>query len=201
MASKNITTVEDLKRIPTPKSPRKYSQKLTCAVLNKSPLKPTRYGEMFSLNLCDEDPSSTIRAVCFNAKMFDKFETSKTYEMKDYKVKKGYGASNDVELLIDSQTVIEKAATELTLQDCTFTISQILRGGSTNLRFINLRAKVTNVGELETVGHHPDCKTKRDVSLADNTGHINLVLWRDWADNLSLEERCCQPNKCGIIQF
>ncbi len=121
--------------------------------------------------------------------MFDKFETSKTYELKDYKVKKGYGASNDVELLIDSQTVIEKAATELTLQDCTFTISQILRGGSTNLRFINLKVKVTNVGELETVGHHPDCKTKREVSLTDNTGHINLVLWRDRADNLSLEER------------
>lgn len=88
-----MASIQDLKELPSPQSPRKCSKKLTCAVLNKSLLRPTQNGEMFSLNLCDKDPSSTIKAVCFNGNMSHKFEPSKTYELQDYKLKKGFGSS------------------------------------------------------------------------------------------------------------
>ena len=156
-------------------------------MLNKIPLKPTKYGQMFSLNLCDNDQSSTIRAVCFNANMFEQFEASKSYSLTNYKVKKGYGQAN-VELLIDPQTVIEEAASQLKVSECTFKVSEILRGASATVCFINLKAKVTSVGELETVGQHHDQKSKRDVGLADDSGHINLVLWRERADDPQLQE-------------
>ena len=62
-------TIEDLKGTTAPQSPKKYSKNLTCAILTKSPIRPTRNGSMFSMNLCDQDPSSTVRAVCFDKNM------------------------------------------------------------------------------------------------------------------------------------
>lgn len=41
---------------------------------------------------------------------------------------------------------------------------------------------------MQTVGSYSDNKSKRNVHLADNTGHIDLVLWRDRADNAEFEE-------------
>ena len=38
---------------------------------------------MFSITLCDRDSSSTVRAVSF--------KPTKTYNMKGFKVKKGFG--------------------------------------------------------------------------------------------------------------
>lgn len=56
------------------------------------------------------------------------------------------------------------------------------------MSFFNLKAKVTLVEDVQTVGTYPDNKNKRNVHLADNTGHIDLVLWRDRADNAEFEE-------------
>lgn len=140
----NDTTIEDLKRMSTPQSPQKCSQKLTCAILTKSPLRPTKNGSMFSLSLCDKDPSSTLRAVCFNEDMFSKFETTGIYDFQKYKLKKGFGSLNQVELLIDQFTMVEKAEIQLKIKGSSFTISQILRGETQGIRFINLKAKVTS---------------------------------------------------------
>ena len=68
-------TVNDVKLLSPPRTPEKIKQRMKCVVINKSPIRETKYsngsGSMFSMNLCSE-PSSTIRAVCFNEEMFDK---------------------------------------------------------------------------------------------------------------------------------
>jgi hypothetical protein len=133
-------TIEDLKGTTAPQSPKKYSKKLTCAILTKSPIRPTRNGSMFSINLCDQDLSSTVRAVCFDKNMFDKFEANGTYDFEQFKVKKGYGSTNTVEILIDQSTLVKKAASQMKLKECCFTISQILRGDTCHIRFINLQS-------------------------------------------------------------
>ena len=57
--------------------------------------------------------------------------------------------------------------------------------GNTSLK---LNAKVTDVDQPVTVGTYPDNKIKRSVYLADNTGHIQLVLWRERAENISFQK-------------
>ena len=90
-------------------------------------------------------------------------------------MKKGYGSSNQVELLIDEFTKVEKAEIQLKVSDFSFTISQILRGEAERGRFIKLKAKVVRIEDPVTVGIYPDNKKKREILLADSTGHINLV--------------------------
>ena len=139
---------------------------------------------MFSLNLCDNQPSSTIRAVCFNKDMFPNFETNVTYDLESFKLKKAFGNSSFLELLLDRDTKVSTATSQLTVADHTFNISQILRNETENIRFINLKAKVTSIGDPILIGTFPDNKTKRTLYLADNTGHIELVLWRERAENI-----------------
>ena len=62
---------------------------------------------------------------------------------------------------------------------------QKLKGGiADRFRFVNLKAKVTAIGEVMVVGSFPDLKNKRDVTLADNTDHIHLVLWREKTEKI-----------------
>lgn len=184
MSLNKPTTIDDIKSSPVPNSPQRCSKKLTCAVLNKSPLRLTKNGSMFSLNLCDNQPSSTIRAVCFNKDMFPNFETNVTYDLESFKLKKAFGNSSSLELLLDRDTKVSTATSQLTVADHTFNISQILRNETENIRFINLKARVTSIGDPILVGTFPDNKTKRTIYLADNTGHIELVLWRERAENI-----------------
>ena len=179
-------TIETIKSAPVPQSPRKSSQRLTCAVLNKSPVRRTRNdGSMFSMNLCGKDTSSTIRAVCFSEPMFSKFEPNKTYDINQFKVKKAYGKStSNVELLIDNETRVSMSTSQFALEDQSFTISQILTNETKNVRFIKLKAKVMTIDDVHIVGTYPDNKSKRNINLADPTGHIQLVLWRDRAENI-----------------
>ena len=140
---------------------------------------------MFSMNLCGTDPSNTIRAVCFSEGMFTKFAPNRTYDLQGFKVKKGYGKSNStVELLIDNETNVSASHSQLTLEEKSFTISQILEKQCDNVRFIKLQAKVMKIEELNVVGTYPDNKAKRNIHLADETGRMQLVLWRDRAENV-----------------
>ena len=63
-----------------------------CAVVGKIPVRPTKNGSMFTLNLCDGDSSSTMLTACLNKEMCDEFEPNKTYDFDQFKLKKGYGA-------------------------------------------------------------------------------------------------------------
>ena len=40
------------------------------------------------LNLSGQDTTSTLHAVCFNGKLFSKFEASSTYDFQQFKLKK-----------------------------------------------------------------------------------------------------------------
>lgn len=145
---------------------------------------------MFSLNLCDKEPSSTIRAVCFNKDMFPNFEMNVTYDLESFKLRKAFGNSSTLELLLDHDTNFSTATSlqQLQITDHTFNISQILRHETDNIRFINLKAKVTSIGDATLVGTYPENKTKRTIYLADSTGHIELVLWREQAENIEFSK-------------
>ena len=139
---------------------------------------------IFSINICGENPSSTIRAISFNEKLFPKFEPKTTYEVSSFKIQKPYYNANCAELLFDEATSITKSSNQMEVEEEAFTISQMLRNEAENPRFICLKAKVIGIEDLCVVGQYPNNKTKRDVHLADQTGHIDLVLWRERAENL-----------------
>ena len=42
-----------------------------------------------------------------------------------------------------------------------YSVSQVLSGETANTRFLNLKAKVTDIDEAVMVGHYPDNKIKR----------------------------------------
>ena len=89
--------------------------------------------------------------------------------------------------MVDSQSKIKKASKQLDFKDirATYLVSEILRGDTG--RFINLKAKVIQVDDVEKVGERGDSVTKRSVQLADETGSVELVLWRQKADNFEFE--------------
>ena len=45
-----------------------------------------------------------------------------------------------------------------------------------------------NIDDPSVVGSYPHNKTKRSIHLADHTGHIEFVLWRERADNFHFSE-------------
>ena len=51
-----------------------------------------------------------------------------------------------------------------------------------------MTAKVLTVEDMMTVGKYPDQKEKREILLADKTGEIPLVLWRDRAKECVLQK-------------
>lgn len=169
-------------------SPRKMNKTMTCAVLTKSNLKEMKRGTMFTMTLCDRETTSTIRAVCFEGSMFNKFATTKTYDLKYFKLKKGMGNYSDLEVLITPETKVTDSIFQFTIEKKSFKISQILRRETSNVRFLSITAKVISIEDVQTVGKYPDEKLKRDVLLADETGQVALVLWRQRAETIEFKE-------------
>lgn len=80
---KSKTPVHDLTA-----SPRKCIKVLRCAVLTRSELKESSSGKKsFSITLCDRDPSSTLKAVCFHEDYYSQLEPTKTYILKKLLIK------------------------------------------------------------------------------------------------------------------
>jgi len=165
-------------------SPRKFTNTLRCAILTKSPVKKKKSGSMFSMTLSDKDPSCTVRAVCWEEDLSPLFEPLKTYDITGFKVKRGYYNQQDLELVINSETKVKSSPVQHEMKGATFTIAQIVRGETQNIRFINLKAKVMNIQDIDIVGKYPDKKEKRDITLADQTGEVNLVLWQETAKDI-----------------
>ena len=161
---------------------------VTCAVLTKSSIRETKRGTMFTMTLCDRDTTSTIRAVCFEEVMFNKFTATKTYDLKYFKLKQGFGNYNDLELLITSDTKVSDSMFQFTIEKKSFKISQLLRSETSNVKFLSITAKVILIEDVETVGKYPDEKLKRDVVLADESGQVTLVLWRQRAETIEFKE-------------
>jgi hypothetical protein len=104
-----------------------------------------------------------LRAVCFNENHFPKFEASRAYDMSSFKIKKAYGNASSVEMLVDNKLLVVPATKQFRIVGCsTFKICEILRGKTSDTRYINLKAKVTKMYESFLVGAPPDCKMKRN---------------------------------------
>ena len=143
---------------------------------------------MFSMNLCDQISKDTLRAFCFNEKMFPNFKPSKSYEITSFKVKKAFSEADSVELLLDGEVSVNSAAAEIPVFGCmNMKIHDILTPGDKPSRLINLFAKVMTIHEPVEVGAFPNVKTKKEITLADETGHIDLVLWRQRAERINFE--------------
>ncbi|KAK3746091.1 hypothetical protein QZH41_004628 [Actinostola sp. cb2023] len=189
-----MKSIEELKNesVSVTMSPRKCKNAVRCAVLTKSPLKSTNgnggRGFMFTMRLCDREPCSTTRAVCFDEEKFDCFEPMKTYVMEGFKLKKGRFGSEDMEMVITEETKIKESSIAFKIDRTPFNIGQIVRGETENVRYMHLTAKVLAVEDMTTVGKYPNQKEKRDILLADKTGEIPLVLWRDQAKACVLEK-------------
>ena len=190
MSIQEKETIESFKSAPILRSPSRSKKVFTCAVVSRSPVRPTKNGSMFTLNLCDNKQESTVRAVCFAENMFSSFSTNETYDISDYKIKKAYGNNPNcaVELFIDPSTKVLSSPAPISMEQHTLNISQILRKETGDLRFINLKAKVVDVNDVSIVGNYPDQKSKRSVHIADSTGHIELVLWRERAEHFEHKE-------------
>ena len=182
MSSSSKVTVKSLKEQKPPESPQKCRETLHCAVLTKSPLKPTKNGQMFTMSLCEGDPSSCIRAVCFEESMFEQFSTKQSYDIECFKLKKAFNTnSGNVEVMIDNATIIKEAADKFQIENQSFNIAQRLKKECQRHRFIDVTAKVIGVEDVCVVGKHPNILEKRDVKLADESGFISLVLWKERA--------------------
>ena len=112
---------------------------MTCAVLTKSNLREMKRGTMFTMTLCDRETTSTIRAVCFEGSMFNKFETTKTYDLKYFKLKKGMGNYSILEVLITPETKVTDSIFQFTIEKKSFKICQILRRETSNVRFLSIK--------------------------------------------------------------
>ena len=182
------TTIEEIKGSPVPKSPRKIVENLTCAIVNKSDLRSTKNGKMFSMNLCDQSSKATMRAVCFNERMFPNFEASKSYDISSFKIKKAFSDNDSIEILLDRDAYVNSAATEVPVVACSnLKIKDILAQAKNPPRFINVVAKVMTIHKPCEVGTFPDMRVKREITLADETGQIDLVLWRQRAENVDFK--------------
>lgn len=182
-------TVGDLKKMETPASPRKSSRDLVCAVASKSPLKDISTGRMFSMTISDEDPTCNVRAVSFNENLFNSLEVFKTYCLKSFKIKKGYGhRSSDIEVLLDNGSTVETSPKQFAVNPQLFDIATILRLNGNDSRAVNTKGKVTRIEEASLVGSPPDTKMKRVVYLTDATGSLSVVFWREQASALNFSE-------------
>lgn len=168
-------------------SPKKSDKVLRCAVLTKGGLKPTATGnQMFSMTLCDKDPSATIKAVCFEESFFHVLQPLKTYILKGYKIKRGFGITT-MQIQINSDAQIELSKLQYKIEKQTFNISQIIRKETQNIKTLNVKCKIISIEDLKLVGKYPNQFQKRDVICADSTGSITLVLWRERANNVEFE--------------
>ena len=159
-----VTKVE--KGSPVPKSPRKISENLTCAVINKSELRSTKNGKMFSMNRCDQSSKAKLRAVCFNQRMFPNFEPSKSYDISSFKIMKAFSDGESVEILLDGE--VNSATTQVPVIRCSnLKIKDILAPSKNPSRFINLVAKVMTIHEPCEVGTFPAMKMKREITVGD----------------------------------
>jgi hypothetical protein len=98
-----------------------------CCSDEKPSTKTQRGGKMFSMTLCDRDSSSTIRAVFFDEGVYKKFQPTKTYDMKDFKVKKGFGGYSDMEIVVSAEAQVDESVVQFPIEKSTFKINQILR--------------------------------------------------------------------------
>lgn len=109
-----------------------------------------------------------------------------TYYRRDFKIKKGL--NGEVEILINVETQVVSSLFQFPVHNMLLKVAQIIRKETMNMKYVTLKAKVISVDKIVTVGHYPDIKQKREVQLADETGDITLVFWRDRAESITFQQ-------------
>lgn len=187
-------TIAELKTKNPNASPRKCTSVLKCLITSKSDIKiiKSKGGDqtkMFFMMLSDEDPTSFIKAVCFDEAMYNTLQALKTYNISGFKLKTSLSPWNSYEVLIDSSTKFTPSSFQFPTESIYFNVDQILRHEADNVGCVNVKAiKVIAIDDVITVGKPPNEKEKRDVILADKTGQISLVLWRNVAKEITFNE-------------
>ena len=103
--------------------------------------------------------------------MFSNFEASKSYNISSFKIKKALSDNNSIDAYVNS------AATEVPVLACSnLKIKDILAQAKNTPQFINVVAKVMTIHKTCEVGTFPDIRMKREITFADETGQIDLVL-------------------------
>ncbi len=100
------------------------------------------------MTLCDVDPTSMIRAVCFDSNVFDLFMATKTYDLRGFKLEKGFGNDNDVEILISGETKVTESLPQFAIDKRSLKIPEILHRESSNVRFFNVKSKVISIEDV-----------------------------------------------------
>ena len=117
---------------------------------------------MFTMSLCEGDPSPCIRAVRFEESMFEQFSTKQSYDIECFKLKKAFSTnSGNVEVMIDNPTIIKEAADKFQIETQSFSIGQILRKECQQYCFLDVTAKVIGVEDVCVVGKHPNILEER----------------------------------------
>ena len=142
--------------------PRKCTKIILCGILSKSEIRATKVWHMFSMTLWDENTSSTVKAVCFDQQIYEKFQTKCTYSLDSFKIKSSR-SGNVLEIHIDSNTKVALANHQFQIEANNYKIAQILRGETRGLRYIQLKAKIQMVNDAEIVGRYPE----REILLGD----------------------------------
>lgn len=62
------------------------------------------------------------------------------HDIESFKFKKSFGSSTSLELLLDQDTKVSSVVSQIKVQDQSFSVSEILRGGTKNNQFIKLKA-------------------------------------------------------------
>ena len=111
------------------------------------------------MTISDEDVSANARAVCFDEEIFNKVEVAKTFCFSSYKIEKGYGNRNNIEVVLDSRSKVEIAPKQFTIKPPWYDIAAILRSNSNDMPMANLKAKVC----IFLIGMHQKTNPKNKI--------------------------------------
>ena len=78
---------------------------------------------MFSMNLCDKDPSTSVRAVCFDEDVFDKVGANTTYEIESFKYGNAYLGVHVTSSIIQPPCWMTNTSNMAPCPDCTLECS------------------------------------------------------------------------------
>ena len=77
---------------------------------------------MFMMTLSDEDPTNTIKAMCFCESLYDKFEVMKTHTIEQFKIKKSFGYDScPIQIVIDTEAKVELSLRQFEVERKIFT--------------------------------------------------------------------------------
>lgn len=161
-------------------------------IIKKFPIKNWKNnknsGKVLSFDTMDH--SGTIRFTAFN-ELADKFdniiEIDKAFEISNGQIKIGnkqYNiASNELEVIISKDTVIEELLNDCDVPFPTFNIIPIHEIYDRNIgEFVDVIGICWRIDDIDFIYSNSKPLRKRDIVLLDDSGSINITMWNEEAD-------------------